>query len=206
MAITTYDELKTAVANWLHRSDLTSRIPEFISLGESHLNRNLRVREMEYESTLTLSTVNPYVSLPTGFLEAISIVDDQGESLVPLSSDILAREAYWANSERPQYYRIGSRIDFERIPNSAYAFKMRHYKRLDLDTDLTNDVLTQHPDLYLYSALLTAEPFIMNDARLPTWAAMLERAMNDANYRSSRNIRTLRTDVSATGSLDILRG
>jgi len=161
---------------------------------------------MEYESTLTLSTVNAYASLPTGFLEVISIVDDEGESLVPLSSDMLALEAYQANSERPEFYRIGSRIDFERIPNSAYAFKIRYYKRLDLETDLTNDVLTYNPDLYLYSALLTAEPFMMNDPRLATWATLLERAMNDANYRGSRNLRRLRTDVAATGSLDIIRG
>jgi hypothetical protein len=31
MAITTYAELKTAAANWLSRSDLGSRIPEFVS-------------------------------------------------------------------------------------------------------------------------------------------------------------------------------
>ena len=43
MAIGTYAELKTAVANWLDRDDLTDRIPEFIALAEAKMNRNLRI-------------------------------------------------------------------------------------------------------------------------------------------------------------------
>ena len=51
MAIGTYDELKTAVANWLDRDDLTDRIPEFISLAEARFNRVLRLRSMETKQT-----------------------------------------------------------------------------------------------------------------------------------------------------------
>jgi len=40
MAIGTYAELQTAVANWLDRSDLTDRIQEFIDLAEARINRN----------------------------------------------------------------------------------------------------------------------------------------------------------------------
>ena len=47
MAITIYSELKTAVANFLSRSDLTSRIPEFITLGEDRIGKDLRIRAME---------------------------------------------------------------------------------------------------------------------------------------------------------------
>ena len=44
MAIGTFAELKTATANWLDRSDLTDRIPEFIALAEARFNRVLRIR------------------------------------------------------------------------------------------------------------------------------------------------------------------
>ena len=47
MAITTNSELNTAVANWLSRSDLTSRIPEFIALFEAKFNRDMRVPQQE---------------------------------------------------------------------------------------------------------------------------------------------------------------
>jgi hypothetical protein len=47
VSISNYDELKTAVANWLERSDLTSRIPEFIAFGEDRIGTDLRIRAME---------------------------------------------------------------------------------------------------------------------------------------------------------------
>ena len=46
MAIGTYAQLQTAVANWLDRSDLTDRIQEFIDLAAALINRNLRIRAM----------------------------------------------------------------------------------------------------------------------------------------------------------------
>ena len=46
MAISNYAELQTATANWLDRTDLTDRIPEFIDLAESTFNRTIRNRQM----------------------------------------------------------------------------------------------------------------------------------------------------------------
>jgi len=42
MAISTYSELKTAVANWLDRSDLTDVIPDFITLAETRHKRDFK--------------------------------------------------------------------------------------------------------------------------------------------------------------------
>ena len=41
-----YTQLKSTVADWLHRSDLGSVLPTFIKLAESRINRDLRVDEM----------------------------------------------------------------------------------------------------------------------------------------------------------------
>ena len=46
MALTTYNELKTSLADWLNRQDLTSTIPDFISLAEAQIERQLRTRQM----------------------------------------------------------------------------------------------------------------------------------------------------------------
>jgi hypothetical protein len=61
MAITTFAELKTAIASWLDRSDLTSTIPDFITLFESVANRRLRVRQME--KTITLGGNDSYTKV-----------------------------------------------------------------------------------------------------------------------------------------------
>ena len=46
MAITTYTNLKTTIASYLNREDLTAYLGDYITLAESRLNRELRVREM----------------------------------------------------------------------------------------------------------------------------------------------------------------
>ena len=51
MSITTYAELKSAIANWLLRDDLTSVIPDFIALAEADMNRAIRHWRMEKRST-----------------------------------------------------------------------------------------------------------------------------------------------------------
>src|SRR5437764_302118 len=65
MAITTYATLQTALANWLARDDLTSRITEFITLFESCANRRLGTRQQE--TTTALTTSSGSVALPSGF-------------------------------------------------------------------------------------------------------------------------------------------
>ena len=46
MALTTYTELKASLADWLNRTDLTAAIPDFITLAESQMERQLRLRQM----------------------------------------------------------------------------------------------------------------------------------------------------------------
>ena len=65
MAITTYTELKTAIANFLARSDLTDRIPEFISLAESRMSRELETRSQEKRATALTTSGDEFISLPT---------------------------------------------------------------------------------------------------------------------------------------------
>ena len=62
MAINTYATLQTAVANWLDRSDLTDRIPEFIALAEARMNRTLRLAIMLNVDETTLGGAAALVS------------------------------------------------------------------------------------------------------------------------------------------------
>lgn len=198
--ISNYTELQTALTNWLHRADLASRIPEFIAMGESYLNRKLRVKEMEASATVAPSTTVRYVALPTGYMELLAFTDDQGEPLTALDAETLERAAYGIGTQRPDFYRISSRIDFEAVADTAYSFTLRYLKRLDLATDLTNSVLTNHPDCYLYASLMQSAPYIKDDARIATWKTLMDDAVRAANSQSARNNQLLRTDFSGQSS------
>jgi len=65
MAISTYAELKTSIANFLARDDLTNEIDDFIDLAESRISRELETRSQDTRTTLTTTADNAYVSLPS---------------------------------------------------------------------------------------------------------------------------------------------
>lgn len=93
MAISTYSELKTAVADFLNRDDLTDVIPTFISLTEAKLGRR-------YKDFTALSGNNP-----------------------------------------------------------------------------SNWILSSHPDVYLYGALVEASPYLSDDARVAVWGQLYATAV-----------------------------
>ena len=71
MALTNYTNLKTSIANWLNRSDLTSEIADdFIKLTEADFNAKLRIRQMEQNDDVTINA--ELVTVPTGFISVRS--------------------------------------------------------------------------------------------------------------------------------------
>jgi hypothetical protein len=85
MALSTYAELKSSVADWLNRSDLTTAIPDFISLAEAQMERKLRTRQMISRASATIST--EYSALPDDFLEVKSL-KLQTSPVTPLQFEI----------------------------------------------------------------------------------------------------------------------
>ena len=66
MAITTYAQLQDAVAEWLSRDDLTTYIPDFITIFECAAARKLKVRLQE--STTTLTVTSGVATVPSDYL------------------------------------------------------------------------------------------------------------------------------------------
>ncbi len=186
MAITTYGELKTAVANWLDRSDLTSRIPEFITLGESRINQELRTRENEKRITATITT--EYFDAPADFIEMrnFQLNTDPIQHLDYVSPEQMDRFQPNATTGQPREYSIhGKEFQVKPIPDTTYTAEITYwYEHTDfvLDAD-TNTVLTKFPGLYIYSALISAAPFVGDDRKIQTWAALYNGLMKDINTR-----------------------
>ena len=205
MAMSTYAELQTEVSNQLKRSDLTARIPVYIQLAEARMNRQLRARAMITTATLNPSTTLKTLALPTGWMETISFVDDLGDELEAVTFDELESLAYGTDKARPTYYATADQIYFDRIADDTYNYKMRYYKRLDLATDLSNDIPTEAPDIYLYGALAMSAPDLKDDQRVGLWNSIWSSAMREYTHQENRSRRQLRTEFTGR-SFNIIRG
>ena len=178
MALSTFTELKDAVADWLDRSDLTARIPDFIALAEARINRELRIRPMEVRSTMTTTAGNQYFNLPGGYIQMrnIQLNTNPTTPLEYITPEMLDRLYGSSTTGKPRAYTlIGDEIQLAPIPDSAYTLEMAFYEKFTALGDgtsgtVTNNWLTTNaPDILLYGALMEAEPFIKNDERVAVW-------------------------------------
>ena len=184
MAISTYAELNTAIASWLDRSDLTDVIPDFIALTESRHRRDFKIRRMETRVTANTIADTEYYTLPENYvaMRNIQLNTDPKTSLEYLTPEIMDKLQAGSSKGKPKVYSIiGNNIQIRPIPDGIYEIEMLYYKYFTplSDSNATNDMLTYHPDLYLYGALVEAEPYLQNDKRLQTWASLYDRAKKD---------------------------
>jgi hypothetical protein len=195
MAISTKAELNTAVANWLNRSDLTARIPEFTSLAEASFNRNLRTREMLVRSTA--STTGQYVSLPTDYLEMLNIEltsTSPPKRLIYITSDRSDDYRERQNNETgtPDYYTIeGTSIQLLPTPSASVTVQLNYYQDIPALSGLAdsgnNWLLLAHPDIYLYGTLMQASPYIMDSQSAQIWDGLLSRSMQELQMSDEKS-------------------
>ena len=183
MAITTYSELKTAVADWLNRSDLTSAIPNFIALAEAEMNRQIRHRKMVTRATATLDT--PYFAVPADWKETIRFQLNTNP-ITPLvfvtPEQLLEDSQKYSSGNQPMFYTtIGQQFEVLPQPAGSYEAELLYYANLPSLSDAapTNWLLTESPDIYLYATLIQSAPYLKEDERTPVWTAMYDRLVND---------------------------
>ena len=205
MAFTSYSTLKTAIANYLARTDLDDKIPDFVRLAEERLRRDLRIRQMLKVATADTTADDSTVSLPADFLAMKDIhLDTTPVKVLQFqNTSNFFRNARTTETGVPTMYTLlGSEFQFAPKPDSAYTLRMVYYYKPDLlsDSNSSNIFLTTAPDLLLYGALAEAEPYLMNDERLATWSALYDRGLaslrasdDDGEYPSSPMSITLST-------------
>jgi len=178
MALTTYTELKAAVADFLNRSDLTSTIPDFITLAEAEMRR--RLRDMA-RATATISS--EYSEVPTDFGSVVTF-DLNTTPVTPLeylTPDQFTEDSpYYRSTGQCQYYTIiGGEFRFMPVPSSSYTARLTYWRKITaLSSDVaSNWVLEDHPDAYLYGSLKASAPYLKDDARTGIWRELFENAM-----------------------------
>jgi len=191
MALSTYAELKTSIGDWLNRSDLTAAIPDFISLSEAQVERTLRTRQMIVRANASFDA--QYGAVPADFLETKSLKLTSTNPQTPLqflSIDALDNKASeYTGSGKPRFFGVvGGQFRLVPVPDATYTTELTYYAKLTKlsNSVTTNWLLASSPDIYLYGALLQAAPYLQDDARIPVWSSLYDRAMIELQTADDR--------------------
>ena len=190
MSITTFDELKSSIADFLNRDDLTSVIPSFIALAEADMNRQLRHWRMEDRAVALLDT--RYTALPTDFIEAIRVmITSPNVRRLELitNSELMDKRAASDTAATPTHYAIvDGAFEVYPTPDQDYDLEIVYYERLNplSGSNSSNWVLQYSPDAYLYGSLLHAAPYLGEDQRASVWASLYKNAIDGINLEDDK--------------------
>lgn len=188
MALNNYANLKQAIERFSHRDDISNVVDDFIDLAENKIDHELELRTNEVRSTNTASTSSRFLSLPDSFLEMRRMSLINGSLNFEISFQAPEQMRIKNESGRPTYYTVTSQIEFDRTPDSAYTVEMSYYVRLTPldDTNTTNDVLTNHPNLYLYGSLAELYKWARDEETSLFYESLFDKEMIKANEQENR--------------------
>jgi hypothetical protein len=190
MAISTYSELRAAVADFLNRDDLTATIPSFISLAEAALNRRVRAPEMVTRATVTIDA--EYENRPADWMETIRYQVNTNpitvlEFVTP--EEAIIQKTKFSASGVPMFFStVGTQFQHVPMPDGSYTGELMYYGRIPAlsDTITSNWLLTANPDIYLYATLVQSAPYLKEDERIATWMGMLDRLLAEYEVAQER--------------------
>lgn len=187
MSISTFAELKTNIADFLNRDDLTSAIPTFIALAEAQINRDLRHWKMQSRTSLTIDS--EFEDLPADWLETISLNAGNKYPLKLASRETIADKRMGSEDTAgtPEYYaHIADKFEFYPTPDDTYTGDLLYFQKVPAlsDSNTTNWLLSHSPDVYLYGSLIHTAAYLQEDARAATWAQLYGAAVQKLNQSS----------------------
>lgn len=191
----TYATLQTGVADYLHRTDLTAKLPTFVELAESVLFRELSIRDMAISTDLT--TTGEYCDLPADFGDVVKVTVTYGSTETPL--DYMSPAYNFADTAYPETYTLDSNKIRIFGAGTGFAFKLYYKPKIQplSDSNTSNWLLVNGYDLYFYATALEAAKYIRDGQLIadliPTVGALL-----DSVRRASE-----RKGLPATASLQI---
>jgi len=189
-----YATLKSNIAAFLARDDLTAQIPTFIDLAEARMSRELETRAQERRARATVPAGQEFVSLPTD-LRALRLIRTTGSPSIVL--DYMTPEVLFANwpnasTGTPREYSvIGCEIVFRPIPDATIDLELIYGEAAQAVTSLsdsqTTTILSRHPDAYLYGALAQAYVYLQDEGRAQWFDSALSRTMQEVRKDMTRS-------------------
>jgi hypothetical protein len=191
MAIASYADLQTSIANFLARDDLTAQIPNFIQLAEARINRELETREQEKRVQAALVAGDEYIALPTDLREVREVkLNTSPLTVLSYASPTGLDTQYSSNGQgKPQGYSIvGKEMKVRPIPDSGYTMEIIYIGNVDTLSDVSTPTLfIRSPDLYLYGALTEAYVYLLDEQRAAQYDEKFTRAINEVRMDEERS-------------------
>jgi hypothetical protein len=174
-----YADLQADIIEYSARDDISTKAPMFIRLAEAEIYRRVKVLEMETAVTLTFSTPDYDATLPTGWqgFKRLSVSGSRNPKTKYVGPDLFAEINATASQVDLQsvigdarliYTVEANKVKVNQPAGSAEPIVLAgtYFKRLLplSDSNTSNVMLDDHPDLFLYAAL----------AQLWDWADELE--------------------------------
>jgi len=195
MALANYTDLLASVASWLNRTDLTAVIPDFITLAEERIARDLRARRQVVTTALMTVGGVQSVTLPADFLEAenIAITSTSPQAAMSIITPEIMDRKYPAGYQTGQpvvYCYLGNTIQFGPTPDAAYTISLDYYQRLNIATSTTNWLLTNHPSIYLNACLVEGCAYLMDVDKAQAYDARYNAAVDDLQLADDTSMRS----------------
>lgn len=187
MGLNSYAALQASIGDFLNREDLTTVIPDFITLAEAQIQRDVEHWRMEKRAEVTLT--DRYTALPADFVKPIRLyVTGANRHLVPITQGEMQDKRYnsgdVAGTER--FYSItAGEVEIFPSPSSG-TLEMYYVGKIPAlsDANTSNWLLDEAPGVYLYGALSQTAPYLKDDERLIVWSTLYTNAVNALNQAS----------------------
>src|SRR5262245_42814692 len=132
MALSDYNGLQLAIADWSNRTDLTAQIIDFITLAEARINNDLRVQAMISQATGSLTTGETTLAQPSDFLQ-VELFQVSSNPAVVLEARP-SGEAVAADNTSvggPKVYTIvGTNFEILPAPDNSYTYTLDYYAKV----------------------------------------------------------------------------
>jgi hypothetical protein len=194
MTITSFSELKTAIAAWADVNDVDAYLDDVVSLATDTLNYGLAdmppLRTREMVAVVDLTPTDGACDLPTDYLQYRRVVED---------TSIRRNLQYIAMTSVEQLYAAresGLSNAFTIVDDQLYMFpvgtndiELTYYQKIPHLTDAapTNWLLTKHPGVYLHAGMYQLGVLRRDDdltARSYSMVNGLVRGLSKSNFSS----------------------
>ena len=182
-----YSGLIATIVDTLKDDSLEERVPDFIALAEARFNRLLYPLNDETTATLTLAAGDTSDPLPTDFKKPRSLyyANDPSTVLKQLSPDDFNAKYLDATSGKPEAYCIeGANVRIGPEADAAYTLTLSYVRGLQglSQSNQTNWLIENHPDLYFFGALMYAELDGWNDERAHDFDGAVDRIIGEIKF------------------------